>query len=64
MYGILLTYIVEGDVISKCDLMTEGIVGSTLWDCTGLTITDCSVVGEWPGHFVVERTKTNPNVVC
>ena len=60
------TYIVEGDVISECDLVTEGIVGFTR-DLLR-TIYICSPghwkVGVGTSDFVVERSKTDSNIVC
>ena len=56
MHACIAAYIVEGDVISECDLVTEGIVGSTWYthraSSTGsLGYWEISV---WTGDFIVE----------
>ena len=60
------TYIIESDVVSECDLVTEGIVGSTR--DSPRTRSTWSLghwkVGVGTSDFVVERSKTDSNIVC
>ena len=54
MIAVDITYIVEGDVISECDLVTEGIVGSTCVHSATLTRRGCWEISVWTGDFIVE----------
>ena len=47
-------YTVEGDVISECDLVTEGIVGSTCLHSATFTRRGCWEISVWTGDFIIE----------
>ena len=51
-------YIIEGDVICECDLMTKGVEG---WIVNSRGHANKGVRAS---DLIVERSKTNSNVVC
>ena len=58
-------YIVEGNVVCECDLMTKGVeLRSTEIDVASSLSIGRGNKGVRVSGFIVERSKTDSNVIC